>query len=58
MERSELNRMAGVANLTPPVVYRLEASSPTIYNFETFLNSFQNLRSISQNALWLKNDNF
>ena len=28
--------------------------SITIYNFETFLNPFHNLRSISQNAHWLK----
>lgn len=44
----------GPREFEPPVVYLLGALSATTYIFETFLNSFQNLRSISQNAHWLK----
>lgn len=44
----------GPREFEPPVVYLLGALSATTYIFEMFLNSFQNLRSISQNAHWLK----
>ncbi len=40
----------GPREFDPPVVYLLEALSAMTYIFETFLNSFQKLRRISQNA--------
>ena len=43
-------KIGGPREFEPPAVYLLEALSATTYIFETFLNSFQNLRSISQNA--------
>ena len=46
--------MAESSEFEPPVVYLLGTLLATTYIFETFLNSFQNLRSISQNAHWLK----
>lgn len=47
-------KMAESSEFEPPVVCLVGPLSATTYIFETFLNSFQNLKSISQNAHWLK----